>query len=260
MDGWFVVATAAGDEGRTPDVAHALLHGVVALDGPSGTGKSTVARRLAAEFGAAYLDTGAMYRAITLAALREGIEPTDSARVVQAARSATVTVGTDPKRPTILLDGENVGEDVRGPMVTAAVSTVSAILSVRELMVAEQRRLIREALRSAGGVVVEGRDIGTVVVPDAALKVYLTAAAQVRASRRSAQDVAAGRSADLESVHTDLQRRDALDAGRAVSPSRPADDAIELDTTQLDVTGVLEQLHKLVERRGLLIAPERTVR
>jgi CMP/dCMP kinase len=109
--------------------------------------------------------------------------------------------------------------------------------------------------------VVEGRDIGTVVVPDAGLKVYLTASAQVRARRRSAQDAVAGRgSDDLQRVHADLQRRDALDSGRAVSPSRPADDAVELDTTQLAVTGVLEQLHKLLERRGLVTATQRTVR
>lgn len=241
-------------------MAHAVLRGVVALDGPSGTGKSTVARRLASALGAAYLDTGAMYRAVTLAVVRQGVAPNDATEAARIARSAPLTVGTDPAHPSILLSGENVGEEIRGPAVTSAVSAVSAVPAVRELLVAEQRRLISEALASRGGIVVEGRDIGTVVVPDAGLKVYLTASARVRARRRSAQDAVAGRGNDLEQVHADLHRRDALDSGRAVSPSRPAEDAVELDTTQLAVTGVLEQLHKLVERRGLLAATERTAR
>lgn len=241
-------------------MAHAVLRGVVALDGPSGTGKSTVARRLASALGAVYLDTGAMYRAVTLAAVREGIAPNDATGVTLVARSAVLTMGTDPRSPGVLLGGENVGEEIRGPVVTGAVSAVSAIPAVRGLLVAQQRRLIEEALDSPGGIVVEGRDIGTVVVPDAGLKVYLTASAHVRASRRSAQEAGAGRGADVQGVHADLQRRDAMDSGRAVSPARPADDAVHMDTTQLAVTGVLEQLHKLVERRGLLATTERTIR
>lgn len=241
-------------------MAHAVLRGVVALDGPSGTGKSTVARRLASALDAAYLDTGAMYRAVTLAVVREGVAPTDGTAVTGVVEATELTMRTDPTNPVVLLGGENVGEEIRGPVVTGAVSAVSAIPAVRELLVAQQRRLIEEALAAPGGIVVEGRDIGTVVAPDAGLKVYLTASAQVRARRRSAQDVRAGRAADLQEVHADLQRRDALDSGRAASPSRPAEDAVPLDTTQLAVTGVLEQLHKLVERRGLLAGPERTVR
>lgn len=241
-------------------MAHAELRGVVALDGPSGTGKSTVARKLASALGAAYLDTGAMYRAVTLAVLREHVEPEDPVAVARIARSVQLTVGTDPVHPSILLDSENIGEEIRGPMVTGAVSAVSAVSAVREHLVAEQRRLIGERLAAPGGVVVEGRDIGTVVAPDAGLKVYLTASAHTRARRRNSEDAAAGRGACFDRTHADLQRRDALDSGREVSPSRPADDAIELDTTQLDITGVLEQLHKLVERRGLLVATERTAR
>lgn len=238
----------------------ALLRGVVALDGPSGTGKSTVARRLASALDAAYLDTGAMYRAVTLAVVRQGADTSDAAEATRIARSARLTVGTDPAHPSIRLGDENVGEEIRGPMVTGAVSTVSAVPEVRELLVAQQRRLIGEALVSPGGIVVEGRDIGTVVVPDAGLKVYLTASARARAHRRNEQDVVAGRGGDdLERVHADLRRRDELDSGRAVSPSRPAEDAIELDTTQLAVTGVLEQLHKLLEGRGLVTVTRGTV-
>jgi CMP/dCMP kinase len=241
-------------------VAHAELRGVVALDGPSGTGKSTVARRLASALGAAYLDTGAMYRAVTLAVLREGVKPIDPDAVARVARSVRLTMGTDPRRPSIHLGGENVAEEIRGPEVTGAVSAVSAVAAVREQLVAEQRRLVDEALAVPRGIVVEGRDIGTVVVPDAGLKVYLTASTHARARRRNSQDAAAGRGADLDRTHADLQRRDTLDSGREVSPSRMADDAVEVDTTRLDVTGVLEQLHKLVERRGLLDTTERTVR
>ncbi|MER7012020.1 (d)CMP kinase [Saccharopolyspora sp. NPDC000359] len=233
-------------------VAHARLRGVVALDGPSGTGKSTVSRKLASALGATYLDTGAMYRAVTLAVLRARVEPTDEAEVVRVVRAAELTMGTDPERPAVLLDGQDVGQEIRGPEVTGAVSAVSAVAEVRELLVAQQRRLIGAALAESGGIVVEGRDIGTVVVPDAGLKVYLTASSDARAQRRTAQDISEGRAGDLVRTHADVQRRDALDSGRKVAPLRKADDALELDTTDLDVAGVLEQLHKHVESRGLL--------
>lgn len=239
-------------------MALAELRGVVALDGPSGTGKSTVARRLAAATGAAYLDTGAMYRAVTLAVLRQRLDLADRDAVVRVAATAELAVGTDPAHPTITLDGEGVGREIRGPEVTRAVSTVSAIPEVRELLVTRQRKLISSAMSEPGGVVVEGRDIGTVVAPSAGLKVYLTASADARARRRTKQDAAEGRSAALEATHADNRRRDALDSGRAASPLRMADDAIELDTTELDVAGVLEQLNKLVEQRGLLVQTERT--
>ncbi|RKT90135.1 cytidylate kinase [Saccharopolyspora antimicrobica] len=233
-------------------MAHARLRGVVALDGPSGTGKSTVSRKLAAALGATYLDTGAMYRAVTLAVLRAQVEPSDEVEVVRVVRAAELTMGTDPERPGVLLDGQDVGQEIRGPEVTRAVSAVSAVAEVRDQLVALQRELIGRALREPGGIVVEGRDIGTVVVPDAGLKVYLTASSTARAERRTAQDVSEGRAGDLDRTHADVQRRDALDSGRKVAPLRKADDALELDTTDLDVAGVLEQLHKHVESRGLL--------
>ncbi|MEV0055727.1 (d)CMP kinase [Saccharopolyspora shandongensis] len=239
-------------------VAHARLRGVVALDGPSGTGKSTVSRKLASALGATYLDTGAMYRAATLAVLRAEVEPSDAAEVARVVRAATLIVGTDPEQPSVSLDGADVGQEIRGPEVTGAVSAVSAVAEVREQLVAQQRRLIGAALESPGGMVVEGRDIGTVVAPDAGLKVYLTASAHARAQRRTAQDVSEGRAGDLDRTHADVQRRDALDSGRKVAPLRKADDAVELDTTDLGVVEVLEQLHKHVESRGLMAGAERT--
>lgn len=233
-------------------MARAELRGVVALDGPSGTGKSTVARQLATGGGAAYLDTGAMYRAVTAAVLRAGVDPADAAAVERVARRTELRIGTDPQRPWVAIDGSGVDLEIRGPEVTGAVSAVSAVPALREVLVAEQRRLVREALDEPGGVVVEGRDIGTAVVPDAELKVYLTASADARAERRNTQDAAAGQTADLASTRADVRRRDALDSGRQASPLRMADDAVELDTTELDVPEVLEQLRKLAECRGLL--------
>lgn len=238
--------------GRKCDVAHAQLRGVVALDGPSGTGKSTVSRRLASALGAIYLDTGAMYRAITLAVLRAGADPSDSGAVIRVANGAELTMGTDPEQPAVLLGGADVSQEIRGPEVTGAVSAVSAVAEVRELLVRQQRELIDKALQEPGGIVVEGRDIGTVVVPDAKLKVFLTADAHARAQRRATQDLAEGRVSDLQQTHADVQRRDKLDSTRKVAPLRPAEDAVELDTTHLGVQEVLEQLHKLVESRGLL--------
>lgn len=259
MNGWSGVVAGCRcvkEEG----VAHPELRGVVALDGPSGTGKSTVARRLASRYGAAYLDTGAMYRAVTLAVLRAGVVLSDAEAVARGARSAELTMGTDPEHPCVLLAGEYVDDEIRGAAVTEAVSAVSAIPQVRRALVAEQVRLIEAAMSEPGGIVVEGRDIGTVVAPDAGLKVYLTASSQVRAQRRSAQDTAAGRESDVDDTRADVQRRDKLDSGRQTSPLRMAEDAVELDSTGLDVAGVLEHLHKLVESRGLLVYAERTAR
>ncbi len=234
-------------------MGHGELRGVVALDGPSGTGKSSAARRLAAVLGARYLDTGAMYRAVTLAVLRAGVDPTDAERVAAVARAARLEQGCDPERSTTVLDGVDVGAEIRGPEVTLAVSPVSAVPRVRELLVDRQREIIAAALDEAGGIVVEGRDIGTVVAPDAGLKVYLTADAQARAQRRTKQDNASGRTSTVDSTLADVRRRDAYDSSRAVSPLRPAEDAVELDTTALDLAGVLAALVDLVERRGLRV-------
>jgi cytidylate kinase len=224
------------------------------MDGPSGTGKSTVSRQLASAVGAAYLDTGAMYRAVTLAVLRAGVDPeSPDAEQVAIAAAKSVRSATDPSAPHVLLDGEDVEAEIRGPEVTRAVSAVSAQPPVRAALVEQQRAVIAEALTSdGGGIVVEGRDIGSVVVPDAPLKVYLTASEEVRATRRSAQDRKAGRAADLCTVLADVRRRDRLDSTRQTSPLHAAADALVLDTDDLPVDAVLTELLRLVEERGLL--------
>ncbi|MGW5054722.1 (d)CMP kinase [Actinokineospora sp. NPDC004072] len=225
------------------------------MDGPSGTGKSTVAKRLADRLGAAYLDTGAMYRAITLAVLRAGVDPADAAAVLRVAEAADLGIGAAVDAP-VLLDGDDVSAEIRGPEVTLAVSAVSAVPKVRERLVALQRRMISEARARRGGIVVEGRDIGTVVAPDAALKVFLTASADARAQRRAMQDSAAGREVTVDATLADVERRDRLDSTRAVSPMRPAHDAVEVDTTDLDIDGVLDRLVELVDERGMRATAE----
>ncbi|MCY7342024.1 MAG: (d)CMP kinase [Pseudonocardia sp.] len=221
------------------------------MDGPSGTGKSTVSRRLATACGAAYLDTGAMYRALTLAVLRAGVDPTgpDAVAVAVAAELESVT---DPAAPAIRLDGEDVEAEIRGPEVTGAVSAVSAQPAVREALVARQRGLIGAAESGGGGIVVEGRDIGSVVVPHAPLKVYLTASEEVRAARRGAQDRKAGRAGDTVTVLADVRRRDRLDSSRKTSPLHAAADAVVLDTDALSVDDVLDALLCFVVERGLV--------
>ncbi|WP_028661778.1 (d)CMP kinase [Saccharomonospora saliphila] len=228
------------------------LRGVVALDGPSGTGKTTVARTLAATLGAEYLDTGAMYRVLTLAVLRAGIDPEDAEAVASLARRTEVGVGTSPHTPTASLDGADVGERIRTEEVNGAVSAVSAVPEVRGLLVAHQRRIIAEAVATTGGIVVDGRDIGTVVAPEAPLKVFLTASADVRARRRSAQDSAAGRASTPSDAKASVERRDQLDSTRATSPLRPAEDAVSLDTSELTVEQVIEALRALADRHGIL--------
>jgi cytidylate kinase len=237
---------------------HGMLRGVVAVDGPSGTGKSTTARGLAMRLDARYLDTGAMYRAATLAVLRSDV-PLDVAKtasegnddVVAVALGARVELSTDPAEPRVRLDGEDVDAEIRGTQVTAAVSAVSALTAVREHLVDEQRRIVAEVVEDGGGIVVEGRDIGTVVTPEAGLKVFLTASELVRAGRRDAENTAAGR-AGAQDTQADLARRDRLDSSRTASPLRPAEDAVEVDTSTLDIDGVLARLQELAEDRGLV--------
>ncbi|PXY19706.1 (d)CMP kinase [Prauserella muralis] len=225
---------------------------MVALDGPSGTGKTTVARRLAATLGAGYLDTGAMYRLVTLAVLRAGIDPADTAAVATLARNVELSIGTDPERPYARLAGQDVAEAIRTEPVNVAVSPVSAVPEVREVLVAGQRRIIEHVLGTVGGIVVDGRDIGTVVAPDAPLKVFLTASPEVRAARRNAQDTAAGRESTAAEALASVDRRDRLDSSRAASPMRPAEDAVLFDTSELTVEQVIVALSELASRRGLL--------
>lgn len=217
---------------------------VVAVDGPSGSGKSTVSRRLAVALGASYLDTGAMYRAVTWAVLQAGADPHDADTVAKIAADATVSITTDPAQPHVAVDGIGVDREIRSAEVTAAVSAVSAVPAVRQVLVAHQRHVIAEA-RRAGGIVVEGRDIGAVVAPDADLKVYLTASAAERARRRSTEVAA-----DLQATAADLERRDRLDSTRATDPLAQAPDAVVLDSTELGIDEVVARLVELVHRRG----------
>jgi cytidylate kinase len=207
--------------------------GVVAMDGPSGTGKSTVARRLASRIGARYLDTGAMYRAATLAVLRSGVDPGDAVAAAAQVAGADIVTSTQPGNVGTWLDGERVDEWIRRPEVTAAVSAVSAIAAIRAQLVAAQRVLI-----GAGGIVVEGRDIGTVVWPAANPKIYLTADADVRAQRR-AGELGTDQVAEVAAA---IARRDGFDSSRATSPLARAEDAVEVDTSYLAIDEVVQQL------------------
>jgi cytidylate kinase len=218
---------------------------VVTLDGPSGTGKSTVARALAIELGLRYLNTGAMYRAVTWAVLRAAVDPADAARVGRLAGQLRVEITTDPHDQRVSVDGEPVEGQIRSADVTFAVSPVSAVPEVRRLLVGQQRELI-----GPGGIVVEGRDIGTVVAPDAPLKVFLTAAHDTRAERRARQDGAAP--AELVAASEAIRRRDAYDSGRAVAPLRAADDAIHVDTTSLSTYDVIKRLVDIARDRGIV--------
>ncbi|ANE08234.1 (d)CMP kinase [Corynebacterium glutamicum] len=216
---------------------------IVAIDGPSGTGKSTTSRALATRLSAKYLDTGAMYRVATLHVLNQGIDPADSAAVIAATAVLPLSISDDPASTEVLLAGVDVQKDIRGPEVTQNVSAVSAIPEVRENLVALQRALAAKAHRC----VVEGRDIGTAVLVDAPIKAFLTASAEVRAQRRFDQDTAAGRDVDFDAVLADVVRRDELDSTRAASPLKPADDAHIVDTSDMTMDQVLDHLIHLVE-------------
>jgi cytidylate kinase len=204
------------------------FRGQVTLDGPSGTGKSSVARAVAARLGAAYLDTGAMYRAATVAVLDAGVDPEDPEAVARAVAGTRIEVGTAADTELVRVDGVDVARRIRGPEVTRAVSPVSAVPAVRRQLVEQQRSLVA----GVDAVVVEGRDIGTVVLPDATVKVYLTAAPEARAQRRADQ-LGISDPAEVAALAADLRRRDEYDSSRADSPLRPAADAVVVDSTDL---------------------------
>jgi cytidylate kinase len=216
---------------------------IIAIDGPAGTGKSSVSRGLAREIGARYLDTGSMYRIVTLALVRAGVD-LDDPDAIAAAADVPLAVGYDPDTEAAFLGGEDVSALIRGDEVTRAVSAVSAVPAVRTRLVGIQREL------AAGpeAVVVEGRDIGTVVLPHADVKIFLTASAETRARRRNDQNIAAGLPDDYETVLADVRRRDHLDSSRAVSPLRAADDAVVVDTSEMNQTEVIAALRDLVGR------------
>lgn len=195
---------------------------------------------------ARYLDTGAMYRIVTLAVLRAGIDLTDQDTVAAVASNTKLSVGFDPDEDRSYLDGEDVSSEIRGDQVTKAVSAVSSIPAVRTRLVDFQRTLAG----GPGNVVVEGRDIGTVVLPDADVKIYLTASAETRARRRNDQNVAAGFIDDYDSVLADVRRRDHLDSTRAVSPLRAASDAVVVDTSEMTESEVIAHLLQLIKQRS----------
>ena len=213
---------------------------VIAIDGPSGSGKSTVSRGVAAALGVATLDTGAMYRAVTLAVLRQGLDPRDDDACARIAREIVLEVDS-----RVTLGGEDVTDAIRGPDVTSVVSAVSAHSDVRAVLVERQRRWLDD---HPGGVV-EGRDIGTVVFPNAVVKVFLTASDEERAKRRQRDEAAAEREVAVGDVRQDLDRRDRADSSRAVSPLRPADDAYVIDTTDRDAPEVIAEITHLYRTR-----------
>ncbi|TDB91725.1 (d)CMP kinase [Actinomadura sp. KC216] len=211
------------------------------MDGPSGSGKSSASKGVARALGLRYLDTGAMYRAVTWWLLENGVPVEDAAAVEARAGEPAIASGTDPDAPTITVDGTDVSAPIRTRAVTNAVSAVSSVPAVRARMVALQREII-----GSGGIVVEGRDIGTVVAPDAPVKVYLTASEEIRAARR-AKDLAADPGASVTVTQAEQARRDRLDSTRKASPLTRAGDAYEIDSTELSLAEVIEAVVRLAK-------------
>ena len=214
---------------------------VVAMDGPSGSGKSSASRGVARALGLRYLDTGAMYRAITWWMLQRDVDLADPEAIAARALDPVLTLGTDPDAPVIAVDGVDAVAPIRTAEVTAAVSAVSAVPEVRRRLVAEQRETI-----GLGGIVVEGRDIGTVVAPDAAVKIYLTASADARALRRTAE--LSGTTVDAQRAA--MARRDTLDSTRKADPLAKAADAVELDTTALNLEEVIAEILRVIKEKA----------
>ena len=213
---------------------------IVAIDGPAGAGKSSIARALALRLGFRYLDTGAMYRAITWWMLRNDVPVDDPAAVAARCGEPAIVSGTDPADPTITVDGRDVAAAIRTPEVTGAVSAVSAVPQVRARLLDLQQSVI-----DGGGIVVEGRDIGSVVAPDAEVKVYLTADAAARAARRAAEEGGS----DVSATESSLLARDRIDSTRTVSPLIMAEGAVHLDTTPYTLDEVVDLIARLVEER-----------
>ena len=216
---------------------------IIAIDGPAGSGKSTVARGVARRLGFTYLDSGALYRAVTLLALEGGMDLDDGAALGGLAAASSILLRErEDTNVMVLVDGRDVSEEIRSPEVTGASSTVAAHSDVRAALLEKQRSLI-----AAGNYVVEGRDIGTVVAPDAALKVFLTADPDERARRRTAEFERKGLRATAAGVKAAIEKRDRLDSTRSAAPLRAAEDAVNLDTTGLEPGDVIERVLALVQ-------------
>ncbi|RNL63684.1 (d)CMP kinase [Nocardioides marmoriginsengisoli] len=220
---------------------------VVAMDGPSGSGKSSTSRGVARRLGLRYLDTGAQFRAITLWMLRHDVDIHDPAAVAAQAETPVLVSGTDPAAPTITVDGDDVADPIRSAEVTAAVSPVATVPAVRTRLLELQRSIIADALAAGTGIVVEGRDIGSVVWPDAAVKLYLTADAAARAARRTAENG----SGSAAATEADLLRRDAIDSSRTTAPLVVPDGAVHLDTTPYGLDEVIDRVVAIVERESV---------
>jgi cytidylate kinase len=218
---------------------------IIAIDGPAASGKSTIGALLAQQLGYVYFDTGVMYRAVTWAAQERSIDIGDEAAVTRLAEQVQIDVlaptADDGRQYTVMCDGRDITWPIRSPEVDWAVSPVSAYPGVRAAMTAQQRRI-----GLAGRVVMVGRDIGTVVLPEADLKIYLDATAQERARRRQLEIELRGEHAEFRDVLASLLKRDQIDSGRAAAPLRPAQDAVFVDSTNLDVAGVMSVVEKLV--------------
>jgi cytidylate kinase len=218
---------------------------IIAIDGPAGSGKSSTAKTLAKKLKAPYIDTGAMYRAITLKALRSGVVLTDTKKLVQVAKKAKIELkGMDPRKQRVFLDGKDVTKAVRAPELTKNVFYVAQEPLIRREMVKKQR-----AMGKKGGAVMEGRDIGTVVFPKADFKFFFSASDDVRARRRYREIIAEGRKTTLEEVLNDIKRRDKTDLERKEGPLRQAKDAIAVDTSSLTIEETVDMLLGIVRRR-----------
>ena len=210
---------------------------VIAIDGPSGAGKSTTARLLAERLGYVYIDTGAMYRAIGWKAKREGIDPSDEEKMADLCRRTEVTIRQVGKTPGFFVDGQDITGEIRTPEMGMMASAVSKSPSVRARLLTLQRDL-----GSCGGVVMDGRDIGTVVFPDADSKFFLDASAEERGRRRYLELKAKGMDVDLMQITQEIRYRDSQDSGRSIAPLRRADDAVLIDSTAMDIDAVLEKM------------------
>lgn len=221
---------------------------IITIDGPSGSGKSTTARAVADRLGYLYLDTGAMYRAVALAFLRAGVEPT-AATAAELLPDVSIDIGYAEDAMKVSLNGEDVSDAIRTQEVGTMASRVSQLAAVRDKLMREQRRIAAERVAAEGGVVLDGRDMGTVVFPEADVKIFMVADSRVRAERRRAEYLRQGRDVTLHDVHQEIIERDRLDRERPLAPLQRADDAIELDTTQRTVDEQVDFVIKQVRAR-----------
>lgn len=216
----------------------------IAIDGPSGAGKSSLARAVARELGIVYVDTGALYRTVGLFVRRKGVEPKDAPAVIALLPEIELSMTYEDGEQVIRLCGEKVGESIRTPEISMYASAVSAIPEVRTFLLETQRKIARET-----GVIMDGRDIGTVILPDAEVKIFLTASSEARARRRTAELAEKGVTTTYEEVLADMVERDKNDSTRAVAPAIPAEDAVMLDNSDLTLEGTVARVLAIVREK-----------